>query len=407
MMHRLRRLFRPAALSACLSAALGCGARTTLSSGEQPDPGPVDGGVACELGGCAQPLAAGSYYSLALRGTGAAWSWGTNLEGELGLGEEALYDTFPLPTPIPALDDLTAVSAGLHSLALGRDGVIWAFGRNTNAQLGDGTYESRAVPQIVPGLSGVTAIAAGGVSSLALREDGSVWGFGSDDYGQLGDGTLGTNPTPVAAVGLSGVIAIAAGTVHSLALRSDGSVWAWGFNLWGQVGEGAPAMESVSIPIEVPGIDSSIAIAAGGMHSLALRADGSVWAWGSNERGQLGAPGAPNSASPILIEGLTDVTAIAAGESYSLALRADGTVWAWGANYAGQLGDGGPEGDRAEPAPVAGLDEVTFLSAGSFHALALRADGSVWAWGDGQSGAVGDGSLAIRRTPVPVALEAP
>ena len=137
--------------------------------------------------------------------------------------------------------------------------------------------------------------------------------------------------------GLTGVIALAAGSWHNLALKSDGTVWAWGDNGSGQLGDGSTTDRST--PVQVSG--RVIAIAAGSYHSLALKSDGAIWAWGSNGSGQLG-DGSTSyyNSTPVPVSGLSGVIALAAGSSHTLALKSDGTVWAWGSNYDGQLGDG-------------------------------------------------------------------
>ena len=112
------------------------------------------------------------------------------------------------------------------------DGTVWAWGKNDNGQLGDGTTEGKSVPVQIESLSGVIALAAGSYHSLALKGDGSVWAWGNNAHGQLGDGTTEGKSVPVQIESLSGVIALAAGNSHSLALKDDGSVWAWGCLLY-------------------------------------------------------------------------------------------------------------------------------------------------------------------------------
>ena len=144
--------------------------------------------------------------------------------------------------------------------------------------------------------------------------------------------------------------------------------------------------------------NSPLTLVAGGAHSLALRADGTVWGWGSNGNGQLGAGAAPLCWTPVQVAGLAGVTALAAGAYHSLALRSGGTVWSWGYNAHGQLGEG-TNTDRATPVQVPGLTGVIALATGGVHTLALRGDGSVWAWGQNSRGQLGDGTTASRALP--------
>ncbi len=144
-------------------------------------------------------------------------------------------------------------------------------------------------PVQVPGLQGVTALVAGYSYSVALRSDGTVWSWGSNENAELGDGTRNDdpNPNPVQALNLTGVTAIAAGDKHSLALRSDGSVWAWGRNWQGQLGDGTRDWRFLPGPVSLTG--AATRIAAAGEHSFAIRGpEGLVSSWGHNLHGQLG-----------------------------------------------------------------------------------------------------------------------
>ncbi|MCP3057703.1 hypothetical protein LXT21_02815 [Myxococcus sp. K38C18041901] len=184
---------------------------------------------------------------------------------------------------------------------------------------------------------------------------------------------------------------VLAGRNHSLALRPDGTVWAWGDNTHGQLGHGAP-WDSPR-PVRVWKLSSIGALGVGENHSLALKADGTVWTWGQNNQGQLGDGSVTTRPVPLVVPELTNVVAIAAGFSHSLALKADGTVWAWGLNAAGQLGDG-TNTRRLVPVQVQGLSGVVAIAAGNVHSLALTADGRL-----------GNGAEAMSL--VPVAWSAP
>jgi alpha-tubulin suppressor-like RCC1 family protein len=213
-----------------------------------------------------------------------------------------------------------------------------------------------------------------------LTAPGLPLAWGLNGSGQLGDGSTVNRSTPVPVSGLTDVVAVAAGVGHSLALRTDGTVWAWGSNIYGQLGLGDTSDRLA--PVQVIGLTGVIAIAAGGAHSLALRSDGTVWAWGDNQSDQLG-PGIrfDPRLTPVQVYGLTGVIAIAAGTFHSLALRSDGTVWAWGfVPPSNPPGDNGP-GGHPTPTQVAGLTGVVGIAGGLYHSLALRSDGTVWAWG--------------------------
>ncbi|MEA2828019.1 MAG: hypothetical protein QOG43_2458 [Actinomycetota bacterium] len=259
----------------------------------------------------------------------------------------------------------------------------WGF--NGYGQLGEGTVTSRPTATILTPTK-VDAVAAGGFHSLVLS-GGTVSAWGLGHVGQLGRGSTvsASTPGPVGG-GLSGVTAISAGVFHSLALRGDGTVWAWGWNAYGQLGDGS--LVDRSLPVQVAGLAGVVAIAAGGLHNLALKGDGTVWAWGENGVGQLGTAGPALSTLPHQVPGLTGVTAIGAGAYHSLAVVAGGAVATWGWNAWGQLGDGTTT-SRSTPTGVPGLTGIVSVAGGTGHSLAVGADGLVRSWGLGASGQLG------------------
>jgi alpha-tubulin suppressor-like RCC1 family protein len=228
----------------------------------------------------------------------------------------------------------------LHTVALKNDGTFWVWGNNYYGQLGDGTNTNRNTPVPVSGLTGIiTAISAGVFNTVALKNDRTVLAWGLNSSGQLGDGTTTDSDTPVPVSGLINVIAISAGESYAVALKNDGTVWAWGSNGYGQLGDGSTIEKHTPVPVS--GLTGIItAISAGELHTVALKNDGTVWAWGRNNYGQLGDGTTTDSDTPVQASGLTGITAIAAGESHTVALKNDGTLWAWGRNNYGQLGDG-------------------------------------------------------------------
>jgi len=287
---------------------------------------------------------------------------------------------------------------------------LTAWGGNFFGQLGDGTSDRRTTPVEVIDLDGaeLKAIAGGQLHSLALKEDGTVLAWGYNEQGQLGDGTNTSSSTPVQVQDpndlsgyLSGVADIAAGSSHSLALKEDGTVWAWGSNRVNELGDGTN--DNSTQPVRVMNLSEVWAIAAGSSHNLALKNDGTVWAWGNNTSGresplfgsvsgQLGDDEIPRSSTPVQVGGLPDgILAVAAGLAYNLALKNDGTVWAWGLNDVGQLGDG-TNTDTSTPVRVSELDGVRAIAAGGSNGLALKEDGTVWAWGSNRFGQLGDGT---------------
>jgi len=347
----------------------------------------------------APAVSAGSDHSVALKPDGTLSSWGNDSAGQLGLNRTISSDT---PRTVPGLPRIVAIAAGAHhSVALAADGSVWSWGSNASGQLGDGSQTDRVTPVRAVGLSGVVAIAAGSRHTLALKSDGSVWSWGDDDFGQLGrDGSGGIKASPGPVQGLSAITAIAAGAVHSVALGGDGQVWTWGSNYYGELGDGTT--EDRRAPISV--LFSATSITAGCSYTLAARRDGFVYVWGLNNYGQLGDGTTQDRHTPTQIS-LSGVRTISAscdqpltfsqvGGDHTLALKPDGSVWGWGSNQAGEV-DGGDANGRIsylwydEPVQVAGITGATDVRAGGRHSLALLSSGTVRAWGDDEYGQAG------------------
>ncbi len=292
-------------------------------------------------------IAGGGGHALFLKSDGSLWAMGDNAAGQLGDGTTNLSNVPEQIVP----SNVVAIAAGeTHSLFIKNDGSLWGMGANGLGELGDdapftnypntGTNQPE---QIVA--SNVVAIAAGGEFSLFIKNDGSLWAMGADAYGQLGDGFFRTNAPygtnqPEMIVG-SNVVAIAAGEWHSLFLKSDGSLSAMGANSTvfgnnGQLGDGT--YNNTNRPEQIVA-SNVVAIAAGYVHSLFLKSDGSLWGMGDNA-GELGAGISHNGTNRPTQIVASNVAAIAAGLQFSLFIKSDGSLWGMGVRYAGQLGDG-------------------------------------------------------------------
>lgn len=313
---------------------------------------------------------------------GTLWAWGSNQAGQLG-SETQETRTDPEGTPIPyasqplaVMEDVVSASAGADfTVALKTDGTLWAWGGNDEGQLGTGTTERSATPVQV--LDQVSAVVAGDYHVAALRTDGTLWTWGDNLYGQLGDGTYTSRSTPAQV--LEGVASVAAGVGTTAAIRTDNTLWTWGDNLFGQLGDGTA--ESRPAPQAI--LTDVAAVAMGGYHGVALRTDGSLLAWGSNLDGQLGTGAVSEilQTQPVPVDLPGAATAVFAGTGHTAALLDDGTLWAWGRNDHGQLGLEGAEAIVPQPTQVSQATGVAAVAASTYHTACLLDDGTLLTWG--------------------------
>jgi len=210
---------------------------------------------------------------------------------------------------------------------------------------------------------------------VLFRSGGAVYAWGSNSDGQLGDGTLTSSSTPVPVSSLSGIVGISAGRDHSLALRSDGTVWAWGFNRHGELGDGTTRTRKLPVQVLRKNGDplaNIVAVSAGANHSLALRSDGTVWAWGDNADGQLGDGTFKTRLRAVKVSSLSGVEQVAGARQNSIAVTTAGDVYTWGENTYGQLGDGTiSAAGRDTPASVPNLSNVSIVGAGRDFGMAI------------------------------------
>jgi alpha-tubulin suppressor-like RCC1 family protein len=299
-------------------------------------------------------ISGGGYHACARLTSGTVKCWGRNADGQLGNGTENQSST---PVSVSDLSDVSAITAGRnHTCAvLNTDGTVKCWGSNGDGQLGNGTNALSSTPVTVSNLSGVAAISAGDRHTCALRGNGQVLCWGGNGNGQLGISPADFDEATVPELipDLSDVIAIDAGNNHTCALLLSGvspEVKCWGANSFGQLGDGTT--DDSATPLSISGLSDARAISAGGNHTCALLITDNVKCWGKNDEGQLGDGTTSDRLTPGgTISGLAAVLMISAGNNHTCALLESRVVKCWGGNGDGRLGDG-TEVDRLTPVAV-------------------------------------------------------
>ena len=343
--------------------------------------------------------------------TEALYAFGDNTDGALGNGTST--DAY-VPTVITLPGGVTptgGAAGGDHTLAIGSNGALYAWGLGTDGQLGNGTTTSSSTPvqvSLPPGVVPV-AVAAGDDHSLALGSNGTLYAWGYNGYGQLGNGTKTTEDTPVTVTFPSGVtaIAIAAGEDLSLALGSDGNVYAWGDGNLGALGQGNQRNSSTPLKVPLPSGVTASAIAAGGRFGMAIGSDGKLYSWGDGDNAELGDGTNTFSTTPVVVEMPSGVSAsvISAGGDHAMAIGSNDLLYSWGMGTDGQLGNGGTTKESI-PFRVSMPTGVTAvaITGGLDSSLAIGSDGNLYAWGEGDAGELGNGGTTNSDTPVQVSL---
>jgi alpha-tubulin suppressor-like RCC1 family protein len=331
------------------------------------------------------------------------FAWGNNQDGRLG--DNTITNKSSPVSVVGGFTDWIFVDGnGDHSLGIRANGTAWGWGDAANGRLGNLSSVDRSSPVlVVGGFTDWTQVSAGSQFSLGLRANGTAWAWGAGATGQLGDNTNGAKSSPVSVVGgFTDWIQVSAIGSGSIGLRANGTAWAWGLGYRGALGNNSTL--SVSSPVSVVGgFTDWIQVNSGGQHRLALRANGTAWSWGVDAAGQLGDNNTVDRSSPVsVVGGFTDWVQVDGGWAHSLGVRENGTAWAWGNNQLGRLGDGTVANKSSPVSVVGGFTDWTQVSAGTYHSLGLRANGTAWAWGNAALGRVGDNTTVAKSSPVSV-----
>jgi len=329
------------------------------------------------------------------------YATGDGVQGRLGTDNVIDQSS---PVQVGSLTDWFEVDAGNNfAAALKTDGTLWAWGDNNQGQLGDGSIVDKSSPVQVGALTNWSQISAGNDHCLAVKTDGTLWAWGDNATGELGIGGGGDKNSPVQVGALTNWSKVSAGSGFSMAITTDGELYAWGNAANGRLGTNTDQSVDINSPVQVGALTDWYKIF--GTH--AIKTDGTLWGWGSADVGQLGDNQYNNDrSSPVQIGALTNWATASPGGLHTLAVKTDGTLWAWGEAQNGRLGDNQDLVNRSSPVQIGALTDWSLVSAtgGALtgFSTAIKTDGTLWAWGRNNDGELGDGTTVQRSSPVQI-----
>lgn len=241
------------------------------------------------------------------------------------------------------------------------------------------------------------SISGGDYHSLAIKNDGTLWAWGDNGLYQLGDNTEVDKYIPTQIGTANNWVKVHAGYRTSFGIKADGTLWGWGYNSGSKLGYG-PATYVVTTPTQIGTDTNWLSIRDGWSHTIALKTDGTLWAWGLNENGQLGDNTTVNKITPTQIGTATNWQTIATGTNYSLAIKTDGTLWFWGSRSTLY----GITSQNNIPTQIGTATNWLKLDGNQWHIAAIKTDGTLWTMGENSSGQLGDGTTISRTTPIQV-----
>jgi alpha-tubulin suppressor-like RCC1 family protein len=347
-----------------------------------------------------QAVAAGTWTGIA---TSELYAWGDAGDGELGDGTVVDKSS---PVQVGTLATWTQVSAGNeHTAAVRTDGTFWTWGSGGGGRLGHGTTVSKSSPTQVGALTTWSKIygglTVGNDFTLAITTGGELYAWGVNYFGMLGNGTVVDKSSPVQIGALTNWSQVSGGNNVTGAIKTDGTLWAWGRGSAGLLGDGT--VVSKSSPVQIGAITNWSQVSVGGQHAVAITTGGELYAWGYNSNGQLGDGTIVARSSPVQVGALTDWSQVSAGNSpHTVAVKTDGTLWAWGNNNSGQLGDNTTV-NKSSPVQIGALTTWAQGSAGGYFTAAVTTNGELYAWGDNSpNGQLGDGTVVDKSSPVQI-----
>jgi alpha-tubulin suppressor-like RCC1 family protein len=330
------------------------------------------------------------------------WTWGAGVHGLLG-NNTTTHQSSPVQT-VSGGTNWTQIASGLnHTAAIKTDGTLWIWGSNSDGQLGNGNITSQSSPvQTVSGGTNWKQVVCSYQHTVAIKTDGTLWTWGRGDFGSLGNSTTASRSSPGQTITAgTNWKQLASGIGQfSAAIKTDGTLWIWGRNFEGQLGDNTTVNKSSPVQTISQGTNWK-SVAIGPYFTAAIKTDGTLWTWGYNSYGQLGDNTTVNKSSPVqTISQGTNWKQIACSVEASAAIKTDGTLWTWGRNRKGQLGDNSTTNKSSPVQTVSGGTNWKLVNGAGYYPLAIKTDGTLWAWGENHVGQLGDNSTTNKSSPV-------
>ena len=337
---------------------------------------------------------------------GNLWTWGMASNGQLG--DNTTTSKYTPVTTLAGGANWKQVAGGReHIAAIKTDGTLWTWGQNTNGKLGDNTTTNRSTPvtTFVGGTNWKQVFSASN-NTAAIKTDGTLWTWGGNSDGQLGDNTNTQRLTPVTTfAGGTNWKQVSCGGYHTSAIKTDGTLWTWGGNSSVQLGNNTNTNRSTPVTTFAGGTNWK-QVACGRFHTTAIKTDGTLWTWGANFRGSLADNTTTDRRTPVTtFAGGTNWKQVSCADYPTAAIKTDGTLWTWGSNDYGQLGN------NTGTSFIASIPVTTFaggtnwkqvgFSGSGYGSAAIKTDGTLWTWGRNFLGTLGNNlSGGDRFTPI-------
>jgi len=331
------------------------------------------------------------------------FTWGANNQTQLGTNNDIRRST-PVTTFAGGTNWKSVACGFNHTLAIKTDGTLWGWGRNLDVQLGlntGGATRSTPVTTFAGG-NNWKSVAGGSNFTAAIKTDGTLWTWGVNSNGQLGINNSDFKQTPVTTfAGQTNWKQVSCGENYAAAVKTDGTLWTWGVNSNGQLGTNDTTLRRTPVTTFAGGTDWKSVACGTYFTTAAIKTDGSLWVWGRNNFAQLGTNDTNTRTTPVTtFAGGNTWKQVSSGEYNVAAIKTDGSLWTWGYGIYGTNGNNTNQNRSTPVTTFTGGTNWKSVACGRTHILAIKTDGTLWGWGRGDEGQLGDNTTTSRSTPV-------